>query len=207
MTASMTGTDRGGVRGRGHWTATGETAYAHRKGVQDRYRGVSEGRCHRAGPATSRTVSNCGPGERQREILAEMERTGGYSATFARAMVVKTPARLRNRARRRNPWRKTAATGIPAAAGHRIGRCMFGFLTGVPGRLQWPADAVKVLVGPDGGLPQGPQRQGTRAGEAAVRRQRGSARPLTCRAFGCRHLRVRYARRLLGGRIVRQRKA
>lgn len=48
--------------------------------------------------------------KRQREMLAEMGKAADYSATFARAMVVKTPSRLRSRSRRkRNPWRKSAA--------------------------------------------------------------------------------------------------
>jgi hypothetical protein len=48
--------------------------------------------------------------ERQREILAEMERTGDYGATFARALVVKTPKDLRASSRRRtDPWHRNAA--------------------------------------------------------------------------------------------------
>jgi ParB-like chromosome segregation protein Spo0J len=82
---------------------------------------------------------------RQVEILKEMEKTGDFSISFARAMVIKTPARMRNKNKKdKRPWQDNSERKQELVSKLEAVQKRYDFYTNL--YRQYSADLLKVYI-------------------------------------------------------------
>ena len=82
---------------------------------------------------------------RQVEILKEMEKTGDFSISFARAMVIKTPVRMRNKNKKdKRPWQDNSERKQELVSKLEAVQKRYDFYTNL--YRQYSADLLKVYI-------------------------------------------------------------